>query len=489
MDVEYLEWGEAWNITQKVFSYTNHTVLPEALESWSVDLLGNLLPRHLQIIYQINQHFLDQLVKKYPNDMDRLRNLSIIEEGEPKRIRMSFLAIIGSHTVNGVSALHTELLKTTIFKHFFEMFPKKFQNKTNGITPRRWLKNANPELSKLITREIGSEWTKDLSKLKKLEPFATNESFQKEWRNIKLKKKEQFAQVVYEKTGIKLNLNSIFDVQVKRIHEYKRQLLNILYVITLYNRIRNQPNQRRTPRTIIIGGKAAPGYYMAKLIIHLINDVAKCINRDPVVGDQLKLIFLENYNVSLAQKIIPATELSEQISTAGMEASGTGNMKFALNGALTIGTLDGANVEMLEEVGKDNIFIFGLTAKQVQEKKAQGYNPRIYYQDNAELRETLEMINTGYFNRENPYLYNDIYNSLVYDDYYLLFADYFEYVKMQEKVDEIYLNKNVWTKMSILNTANMGKFSSDRTITQYANDIWKIKPVSIKKRLKKDVSS
>lgn len=480
IDIEELDWDTAWDITVKVFAYTNHTVLPEALERWPVSMLGNLLPRHLQIIYAINDRFLKDVETLYPGDMERMRRMSLIEEGGSKEVRMPYLAIVGSHAINGVAALHTKLLQATIFKDFYEMYPNRFQNKTNGITHRRWLKACNPELSDLITQKIGKEWIHDLSQLEKLENFAEDASFRKAWRDVKHQKKVQFAKWLKESQGVEINPNSMFDVQIKRIHEYKRQLLNILHIITLYNRIRENPNQSFVPRTIILGGKAAPGYYMAKLIIQLANDVAKVVNRHPEVGDRLKVVFLENYRVSSAEKIIPATEISEHISTAGTEASGTSNMKFSLNGSLIIGTMDGATVEICEEVGEENIFIFGLNSDEVAEAKDKGYNPRVHYQSNLELREALEMINTGYFNREEPQLYNDIYNSLVYDDTYLLLADYESYVACQERVSTIYQDQEQWTRMSIHNTANMGKFSSDRTINEYAEDIWGVKPIEIR---------
>ncbi len=479
MDEYGIGWEKTWEITRKVFAYTNHTVLPEALERWSVDMMGNLLPRHLQIIFEINQQFLDYVSRKNPNDDDLLRRVSIIEEGEYKQIRMPYLAIVGSHAVNGVAALHTELLKATVFQDFYKLFPKRFQNKTNGITPRRWLRNANPELSDLITEKIGDSWITQLDQLKKLIPFAKDTKFQNSWRQVKMNRKKQLANWIHNHNGIDVDVNSLFDVQVKRIHEYKRQLLNVLYIIWMYNKIRNNSDENFVPRTFMMGGKAAPGYHMAKLIIHLVNDVAHVINNDPDVGGRIKVVFLENFGVSLGEKVYPAAELSEQISTAGMEASGTGNMKFALNGALTIGTLDGANIEIKEEVGDDNIFIFGLTADEVMKMKSEGYKPSVHYEKNPELREVLDMINSGYFNKGNPYMYQDIYNTLVYSDYFMLLADFEGYVECQRRVNDAYLDQKKWTQMSILNTANMGKFSSDRTIQEYAKDIWDIQSVKI----------
>lgn len=479
VDIENLSWNESWEIVTKVFAYTNHTVLPEALEKWPVDMLGNLLPRHLQIIYEINDRFLKDVSKKF-NDLEMISRVSLIEEGWAKQVRMPFLAIVGSHAVNGVAALHTELLKATIFKDFYKIWPEKFQNKTNGITPRRWLRNSNLELSALITSKIGDDWIKNLDELKKLEKYLTDQKFRKRWSEIKHNNKKRLAKWIKENNNIDVNLNSMFDIQVKRIHEYKRQLLNILHVITLYNNIKNNSKADFVPRTIMFGGKAAPGYYMAKLIIHLINDVGNIVNNDPDIGDKLKVVFLQNYSVSLGEKVYPAADLSEQISTAGTEASGTGNMKFSLNGALTIGTLDGANVEIMEEVGKENIFIFGMKEDEVSKARENGYNPRTYYETNKELRKALDMINNGFFNKENPRLYEDIFNSLLYEDRYFLMADYASYIECQEKISQFYLDQDGWTKMSITNVANMGKFSSDRTIKEYAEQIWNVKPVEVK---------
>ncbi len=480
VDDEYLSWEHAWRLTQGVFAYTNHTVLPEALEKWPVDMMSNLLPRHMQIIFEINHRFLEEVRQWRPGDDGVLSRMSLIEEGGSQQIRMPNLAIVGSHAVNGVAALHTDLLKATIFKDFYEMYPDRFQNKTNGITPRRWLRSSNPELSSLITEKIGDSWITHLDDLKQLIPYADKPQFRKEWQEVKHLKKVQFADWLKDYQGVVIDPNTLFDIQVKRIHEYKRQLLNVLHIITLFNRIRENPQQPVVPRTIMIGGKAAPGYYTAKLIIQLANDVARVVNNDPAMQGKLKVVFLENYCVSMAERLIPAAELSQHISTAGMEASGTSNMKFSLNGSLLIGTMDGANIEIREEVGDDNIFIFGLTTPEVMGLRHKGYNPRVYYQANREVREALEMINTGYFNRDNPYLYNDLYNQLIYNDHYLLLADYASYIECQEKVSEAYLDQERWNKMSILNTANMGKFSTDRTIHQYAEDIWGVAPVPIK---------
>ena len=485
IDEEDLGWDEAWDITTRVFAYTNHTVLPEALESWSVDLMGRLLPRHLEIIYEINDIFLEDVKKQFPDDADLLRRISFIEENDHKQIRMPYLSIVGSHTINGVAVLHTELLKTTVFKDFYKLFPERFQNKTNGITPRLWLRNANPELSELITEKIGDGWITELQQLRKLEPFAVDPEFQDSWRTVKRLKKEQLAKWLKQTSGVVIDPVSLFDVQIKRIHEYKRQLLNILHVVFLYNKMLEHPEFPCVPRTILLGGKAAPGYYMAKLIINLANDVAHLVNNDPAMKDRLKVVFVPNYNVSVAEKLIPATDISQHISTAGTEASGTGNMKFILNGALILGTMDGANIEIAEEVGAENFFTFGLSSDEINSLAESGYNPRVSYQNNPELREVLSMINTGYFNRDKPHLYNDLYNSLVFEDKYMLLEDFASYVECQQRVMKTWADTEKWTKMSILNTAASGKFSSDRTIAEYAKDIWELEPVTVELQGKK----
>ena len=485
IDEEDLGWDEAWDITTRVFAYTNHTVLPEALESWAVDLMGRLLPRHLEIIYEINDIFLEDVKKQFPDDADLLRRISFIEENDHKQIRMPYLSIVGSHTINGVAVLHTELLKTTVFKDFYKLFPERFQNKTNGITPRLWLRNANPELSELITEKIGDGWITELQQLRKLEPFADDPEFQDSWRTVKRLKKEQLAKWLKQTSGVVIDPVSLFDVQIKRIHEYKRQLLNILHVVFLYNKMLEHPEFPFVPRTILLGGKAAPGYYMAKLIINLANDVAHLVNNDPAMKDRLKVVFVPNYNVSVAEKLIPATDISQHISTAGTEASGTGNMKFILNGALILGTMDGANIEIAEEVGAENFFTFGLSSDEINSLAESGYNPRVSYQNNPELREVLSMINTGYFNRDKPHLYNDLYNSLVFEDKYMLLEDFASYVECQQRVMKTWADTEKWTKMSILNTAASGKFSSDRTIAEYAKDIWELEPVTVELQGKK----
>lgn len=480
VDIYHLEWDYAWDLTVRTFSYTNHTLLPEALETWPVSLLDQILPRHLQIIYDINHQFLKGVNHRFPGDSDRLRRMSLINEDNGRRVRMAHVAVVGSHAVNGVAAIHTDLMKSTIFRDFNEFYPVKISNKTNGITPRRWLCVANPALSSLISSRIGPDWPKDLDQLQRLVPHAEEAAFRKEFAAVKRANKGRLADIIKMRVGIELNPDTLFDVHVKRIHEYKRQLLNVLHVITLYNRIRQGSSAPRVPRSVIFAGKAAPGYAMAKRIIKLINDVADIVNNDPAIGDQLKVVFLPNYSVSLAELIIPACDLSEQISTAGTEASGTSNMKFALNGALTIGTLDGANVEIREEVGEDNIFIFGLTAQQVAETRARGYNPWDSYHENHELRQALDMIAGGYFSPSDAELHRPIVDALTHGgDHYLLLADYASYVSTQEWVAELYTNREEWNRKAILNVAHMGKFSSDRTIRQYANEIWAVKPVEV----------
>ena len=477
LDEEGLEWDAAWNIAVATFAYTNHTILPEALEAWPVPLIAKLLPRHLELIYEINMRFLREVANRYPGDTGRLRKMSLIEEGADKKVRMSHLSIVGSHSVNGVSQLHTELLKTTLFKDFYEFYPYKFNNKTNGITQRRWLKKANPALSDLITSRIGEGWPTDLAQLKKLEPLADDPGFREKWEEAKKKNKREFARYVADKTGVVINPDAMIDVQVKRIHEYKRQVLFALYLVAQYVRIKNNPRKEVVPRTAIIAGKAAPGYAMAKLIIKFINNVAAVINRDPDVSDKLKVVFLENYCVSVAEKIFPASDLSEQISTAGKEASGTGNMKFMLNGALTIGTWDGANIEIAQEVGPDNIFIFGLKAHEVAELKARGYNPLEYARHNALLGEVLRLIREDFFSQVEPQIFRPLLDSLIWHDEYMLFADFEDYVFTQDKVSKTFLNREEWIRKSIMNTANSGKFSSDRTALEYAREIWKIENI------------
>ncbi|MBN2739051.1 MAG: glycogen/starch/alpha-glucan phosphorylase [Spirochaetales bacterium] len=481
VDTEQLSWEEAWDLVVRTFAYTNHTILPEALEKWPIFLVEKLLPRHLQIIYEINYRFLKEISKKYPDDIEKIRRMSIIEEGKEKTLRMAYLSIVGSHSINGVAELHTEIIKDRIFRDFYELWPERFNNKTNGITQRRWLRLCNPGLSRLITEKIGDKWVVDLFDLKKIAPYKDDNEFRKRWQAIKAQNKAKLIKYIEDNNGITVNPNSLFDIQVKRIHEYKRQLLNILHIITLYNRIKTDPSSIKVPRTVIFAGKAAPGYYIAKLIIKLVHSIGEVINNDPDVGDKLKVVFLADYSVSLAQIIIPAADLSEQISTAGHEASGTGNMKFALNGALTIGTLDGANIEIKNEVGDENIFIFGLKSNEVEQLRSKGYNPWSYYNTDMELKKAVDMINQGFFSKSKVFLFKPIIESLLdFGDRYMLFADYRSYVECQEKVNQVYLDQDLWTRMSIMNVANMGQFSTDRTISQYANEIWKAKSISIK---------
>ncbi|KAK3093304.1 hypothetical protein FSP39_013880 [Pinctada imbricata] len=480
VDIEGLPWDKAWTITVNTCAYTNHTVLPEALERWPTHLLERLLPRHLEIMYYINHRFLEEVSKKFPGDSDRMRRMSIVEEDGEKKINMAYLCIIGSHAVNGVAAIHSNIIKTDTFRDFYEMYPDRFQNKTNGITPRRWLLLCNPGLSDIIADKIGEDWVTDLYQLQQLKQFADDEQFLRNIMKVKQENKMRLATYIQQEYNVTVNSSSIFDIHVKRIHEYKRQLLNILHVITMYNRIKKNPSIQLVPRTVMIGGKAAPGYHMAKLIIKLVNNVANVINNDPIVGDRLKVVFLENYRVSLAEKIIPAADLSEQISTAGTEASGTGNMKFMLNGALTIGTLDGANVEMTEEMGDENIFIFGMKVDEVEETKRSGYNAQQYYESNSDLHQILDQINNGYFSPEDANLFKDIYNSLVYTDRFMLLKDYEDYIKCQDRVSEAFKNPLEWAKMCVHNIASSGKFSSDRTIKEYARQIWGVEPNEIK---------
>lgn len=480
IDIEGLDWEPAWQITVETFGYTNHTILPEALENWPVNLLARVLPRHVQIIYEINRRFMQDVGRTYPNDVDRLRTMSIIGEGQEQKVRMARLAMVGSHSINGVSALHTEILKKHVFKDFYEFCPEKFNNKTNGITPRRWLKVCNPELAQLISNHIGEGWVTDLYQLKKLLALAEDASFRKEWRRVKRSNKKRLARYIARHNNLDVNLDSLFDCQAKRIHEYKRQILNALHCVTLYNRIKANPQNEHLPRTVIFTGKAAPGYFMAKLSIKLINSIAEVVNNDPEMDDKLKVVFLANYCVTLAERIIPAADLSEQISTAGTEASGTGNMKFALNGALTIGTLDGANIEVREEVGEENIFIFGLKADEVTDLKQSGYRPRDYYANNSELKQVIDMIKDGYFSKSQPDLFEPIIDTLLdQGDQYMVLADYADYVNCQERISTAYRDQSFWTRMSVVNVASMGKFSSDRAIQEYAQDIWHAKPVPI----------
>ena len=474
VDEQALGWDEAWKITQATFAYTNHTLLPEALEKWSVDLFGALLPRHLEIIYEINRRFLDEVRKQFPEDDARIARLSLIDENKPRSIRMANLASVGSHAINGVAELHSDLLKQTVLRDFAELWPEKFCNVTNGVTPRRFVALSNPGLTKLITSKIGDGWLQNLSRLRDLEPLADDAEFQEQWRNVKLANKRRLADLIDERTGIVVDPESLFDVQVKRIHEYKRQHLNALHILTLYLRLRRDPGADVVPRTFIFGGKAAPGYFIAKRIIKLINSIGDMVNNDSAVGDRLKVVFFPDYNVTNAHFIFPAADLSEQISTAGKEASGTGNMKFALNGALTIGTLDGANVEIREEVGADNFFLFGLTANEVALLKMAGHRPREIYEQDPTLREVIDFVGSAALGRGDKELFRPIVENLLGDDPFLLLADYQSYIAAQEKVNALWQDRPSWTRASILNCARMGKFSSDRSIRDYCERIWKI---------------
>ena len=480
LDDEALDWDEAWSLCTRTFAYTNHTVLPEALETWPVDLIGRMLPRHLEIIYEINSRFLEQVRHEHPGDPRLLEKLSIIEEGPIRKVRMAHLAIVGSHTVNGVAELHSRILKEGLFADFEHVFPGRMQNVTNGITPRRWLYQANPELSRVITERIGPEWVRDLGQLAGLVPLAEVPAFRRQWQAAKFANKQRLARYTLRHTGLGIDPNTLFDVQVKRIHEYKRQLLNVLHVVTLYNRLRDGEidPEAIVPRTVIFAGKAAPAYHQAKLIIKLINSVAEMVGADAAVRGALRVVFLPNYCVSQAERIVTAADLSEQISTAGLEASGTGNMKMSLNGALTIGTLDGANIEIMDEVGRENIFIFGLTAAEVEQKRWEGYDPWQSYHENEELRRVLDMIGSGFFSPQNPNEFRPIVDALLQGgDYYLLLADYAAYVAAQDEVSRTFADRDRWTRMSILNTANMGKFSSDRSVMEYAEKIWRVDPL------------
>ncbi|MGK7957541.1 MAG: glycogen/starch/alpha-glucan phosphorylase [Crocosphaera sp.] len=479
VDIYEYEWGKAWNIVEKTFAYTNHTLLPEALEKWPIEIFGHLLPRVLEIIYEINRHFLDQVRIKFPNDDGKISNLSIIDESGERYVRMANLACIGSHHINGVAELHSQLVKDTILHDFYLLWPHKFTNVTNGVTPRRWIVQSNPRLSELITSKIGDGWIKNLQELKQLENYAEDKTFRQQWRETKQAVKQDLANYIQQKVGITVNPQSLFDVQVKRIHEYKRQHLNVLHIITLYKRMKSNPTLDVPPRTFIFGGKAAPGYFMAKRIIKLITAVGDVVNNDGDIGNRLKVIFLPDYNVTFGQRVYPAADLSEQISTAGKEASGTGNMKFSMNGALTIGTLDGANVEIRQEVGAENFFLFGLTTPEVLNLKAQGYVPRRYYNSIPELRGVLDLIESGFFSHGDPELFKPIVDNLLYDDPYLLLADYQSYVECQDTVSQAYKDQDNWSKMSILNVARMGKFSSDRSIQDYCNNIWNAQSVPI----------
>jgi len=478
VDVQGLSWDRAWAITRRVFSYTNHTLMPEALETWPVELFERVLPRHLQIIFEINHRFLQAVQHHYPGDVDRLRRMSIVDEAGGRRLRMAHLAFVGSHRVNGVSAIHTDLMRQTIFTDFDAFWPEKIVNITNGITPRRWLNHANPALSTLVSERIGHDWVRDLSELGRLVPAADDPGFRWRFREVKHRNKERLAGVIQARLGLTVDPHSMFDVHVKRIHEYKRQLLNVLHVITRYNRIRDGRAGDMAPRTVILSGKAAAAYARAKLIVKLIHAVADVINHDPAAHGLLQLVFIPDYSVSNAEKIMPACDLSEQISTAGTEASGTGNMKLALNGAITIGTLDGANVEIREAVGDENIFIFGMKAGEVEARRRAGYDPWHHYHEEAELRRALDMVASGFFSLDAPERFRPITDSLTAGgDRFMLLADYASYIACQDEVDVVFRDPDEWSRRAILNVASMGRFSSDRTIRNYAEHVWQAHPV------------
>jgi glycogen phosphorylase len=479
VDERRLPWEEAWDITRRTLAYTNHTLLPEALETWGLPLVQSLLPRPLEIIYEINRRFLDEVRSRYPGDEARLARLSLIDEAGDKRVRMANLATVGSHAVNGVAALHSMLLKQTVLRDFAELWPERFHNVTNGVTPRRFVVLSNPGLARLLDEAVGEGWVTEPSRLKRLEARAGDAAFQQEWRRIKRTNKEALAHRIRERTGVVVDLEALFDIQVKRIHEYKRQHLNVLHLITLYQRLRRNPHLAIAPRCFVFGGKAAPGYHMAKLVIRLINGVAEVVNDDPAVGGRLKVVFFPDFNVKNAHAIYPAADLSEQISTAGKEASGTGNMKFMLNGAVTIGTLDGANVEIREEVGAENFFLFGLTADEVKRLERGGYRPAAYAEENAELREALDLVAGGHFSRGDRETFRPLVENLLQSDPFLVLADYADYAACQARVSAAWNDPERWTRMSILNTARAGKFSSDRAIREYCDEIWKVTPARV----------
>jgi starch phosphorylase len=482
VDEHGLGWDVAWNVTRNTFAYTNHTLLPEALEKWPVALFKQLLPRHLEIIYEINHRFLDEVDEKFPGDNARLARLSLIDESGERYVRMAHLAAVGSHHINGVARLHSELLKETVMRDFAELWPAKFLNITNGVTPRRFVAVSNPPLARLITESVGDGWLCNLDRLRKLEPLAEDAGFRQKWRDVKLQAKRTLADLIEQRAGVKVNPETLFDIQAKRLHEYKRQHLNVLHILTLYLRLKKNPQADVPARTFIFGAKAAPGYFLAKLIIKLINSVAEVVNHDPAVKDRLKVVFFPDFNVKNAQHIYPAADLSEQISTAGKEASGTGNMKFSLNGALTIGTLDGANVEIREEVGAENFFLFGLDAAQVVQLKKGGYRPYEIYEKNPALREVIDFIASGGLSGGDLNLFRPLVDNLLWQDLFLVLADYQAYVACQEQVGNLWRDPEAWARKSILNVARMGKFSSDRSIREYCEKVWQAKPVPALKR-------
>ncbi len=479
VDVYLLPWSDAWAVTTKTFAYTNHTLLPEALERWPLAVFGKILPRHLEIIYEINARFLDEVRIRFLGDEGRISRLSLIDESGEHFVRMAHLACVGSHAINGVAELHSDLLKTDLLRDFYDLWPQKFSNKTNGVTPRRWMLLSDPKLSQLITDHIGDGWVKDLSKLRALEPLADDAAFRARWRQIKQGNKRDFATLAMHDTGIVIDADTMFDVLVKRIHEYKRQHLQVLHIVSLYHAIKSNPSLQVLPRTFIFGGKAAPSYRVAKLIIKLINSVGDVVNRDPDVNGRIKVVFLPNFGVTNGQRLYPAADLSEQISTAGKEASGTGCMKFCMNGAVTIGTLDGANIEIRAEVGADNFFLFGLSTPEVYALKARGYQPMDYYNGNQKLRDVVDLIRSGFFSRGDTELFRPLTDGLMHHDPYMVLADFQSFVDCQEKVSAAYADTERWTRMSILNTARSGKFSSDRTIREYCAQIWDANAVPI----------
>ncbi len=479
VDEQLMEWNPAWEITRRTFGYTNHTLLPEALEQWPLDVFERILPRHLEIVYEINARFLDEVRIRFFGDEERIARLSLIGEHGGRYVRMANLAIVGSHAVNGVAKLHSDLLRQSVLQDFHDLWPHKFSNKTNGVTPRRWLLLSNPGLARLLSDAVGEDWIRDLSRLSALEPLAADAGFCEDWRRIKQANKASFAKFLQGECGVSVDPGSLFDVQVKRIHEYKRQHLNILHVIAAYQRLRTDPGAAAVPRTFVFGGKAAPGYHLAKLIIRLINAVGEVVNRDSLVRGAMRIVYVPNFNVTNGQRIYPAADLSEQISTAGKEASGTGNMKFAMNGALTIGTLDGANIEIRDEVGADNFFLFGMSTSEVQALHASGHHPQRCIDADPELRGALELIESGFFSRGDPEVFKPLLDNLRYHDPYLVLADFRAYADCQQRVSQAYEDVNGWTSKSILNTARSGYFSSDRTIREYCGDIWNVAPVSV----------
>jgi starch phosphorylase len=479
VDEHLVNWDKAWYITQNTFSYTNHTILPEALEKWPLPMFAGILPRHLEIIYEINRRFLDEVWLKYSDNNDKLTRLSLIDESDQKYVRMAHLAGLGSHAINGVAEIHSELLKKTLLPDLYEIYPERFLSVTNGVTPRRWIVLSNPELAELITNKIGDRWISQLKEINQIEPFADDPDFRKKWQQVKYGNKRVLAGIIHDRTGISVNPDTLFDIQMKRLHEYNRQHLNILHIITLYNRIKKNPQTDITPRTFIFGGKSSPGYFIAKLIIKLINSVAEVVNNDPDVAGRLKVIFFPDFNVKNGQKVYPAADLSEQISIAGREASGTGNMKFSMNGAVTIGTSDGVNIEICEEVGTENFFLFGLTAEEVYKLKSHGFNPMVYYNDNPDLKEVIDLISSGFFSKRDANLFKPLVDSLLCRDEHMVLADYQSYIDCQDRVSTAFKDQEKWTNMSIISVARIGKFSSDRSIREYNEKIWHAAPLKI----------